>query len=42
MIFNGSLRFESWVEIQGNGGVDLMVLRVAGEDLERNVNRDQK
>ena len=40
--FNESLRFEIWVEIQECGGLDLMVLNVAGEDLERNINRKQK
>ena len=40
--FNGSLRFDIWVEIQGHGGVGLMVPKVDGEDIERNINREQK
>ena len=31
--FNGILGFESWVDIQGRGGVGLMVLAVEGEYL---------
>ena len=33
--FNDSLRFEIWIEIQGYVGVGLMVLDLAGEDIER-------
>ena len=33
MIFNGSLSFERWVEIQGLQGLGLVVLRLDGEDL---------
>ena len=40
--FNVSLSFEIWVYIQALGGVGLMVLKVAGEYLERKVNCDQK
>ena len=39
---NGCLIFEIWVDIQVLGGVVLMVLKVSGEDLERNVDRKQK
>ena len=42
MSFNGSLSAESWVEIQGRGGVSLMVLKVSGEDIEGNVNLKKK
>ena len=40
--FNISLRFESWVDIFGPEGVGLMVLNVAGEYLESNVDHKQK
>ena len=40
--FNGSLRFESWVDINGHGGVGIMVLKVVSENLERNVDREKK
>ena len=40
--FNGSLSFESLFEIQGHGGVGLVVLKFSGDDLEWNVNREQK
>ena len=33
MIFNGSLSFERWVEIQGLQGLGLVVLRLEGEYL---------
>ena len=31
--FNRSLRFEIWVEIQGHGGVGMVVMKVAGGGL---------
>ena len=40
--FNGSLRFESWIGIQGCGVVVLVVLRVDGYYLEWNVSHKQK
>ena len=39
---NGILSFEIWVEIQDHVRVGMMILQVAGEDLEINVNRNQK
>ena len=39
---NGSLIFEIWVDIQGRGGVGIMVLKVESEDLDRNVNSNQE
>ena len=39
---NGSLIFEIWVDIQGHRGVGMVALKVAGEDLECNVNLHQK
>ena len=42
MIFKGSLKFESWIEIQGRGGSDMMVLKVVGEDLESKIDNNQK
>ena len=38
VIFNGSLIFDIWVDIQGRGGVGMRVLKVSGEDIYRNVN----
>ena len=35
-------RFDISVEIQGRGWVDLMVLKVDIEDIESNVDREQK
>ena len=40
--FNGRLSFEIWVEIQGRGEVGLVVLKGYGEDLEWNINIEQK
>ena len=40
--FNVRLIFGIWVEIQGHRVVGLVVLNVAKEDLERNINRKQK
>ena len=40
--FNRSISFEIWVDIQGRVGVVLVVLRVAGDYLDWNVNRKQK
>ena len=39
--FNDSLRFDIWFEIQGHGGVGMMLLKVAGENLENKVNCNQ-
>ena len=40
--FNFSLIFESWVGIQGRGGVGLVVLNVANEYIEWKANRKHK
>ena len=34
MSFNGSPSFEGWVEIQGRGGMVLVVLKVVRDDIE--------
>ena len=39
--FNGRFIFESWVEIQGCGGVGIVVLKVSSDYLEWNVNNKQ-
>ena len=41
-MFNVSLSFEIWVEIKSREEVGLVLLKVTGEDLEWNVNRNQK
>ena len=40
--FNRSLSFEIWVEIQVRGGVVLMLLNDTGDDIERNIDCNQK
>ena len=40
--FNGRLRFESWVDIQGSGRVGLVVLKVNSKDLDRDINLNQR
>ena len=40
--FNVILSFEKWIDIQGCGGVGLVVLKVDGEDFDWNVNQNHK
>ena len=40
--FNGKQSFESQVEIQGRGGVGMVVIKITGEDLKWGINFKQK